>query len=209
MEKMVSLLMFDYDGVLVDSFQDVAAIFVAVCHQCGFQAIRSPEHFRSMFEDNFFISMKALGAKEETINTILTIYGNQVSNNMNNTNMFDGVQDMLQDLSSNHPLYVITSNLSHVPLTVFQKHGVDCIRGVFGAEKEKSKIKKMNKIMECYPDLTPYYVGDTKGDMIEGKEAGALTVAVTWGWHSEEKLAEGKPDYIIHSPEELSHLLKK
>ena len=56
-------------------------------------------------------------------------------------------------------------------------------------------------------DMPAFYVGDTKGDMIEGKQAGAVTVAVTWGWHSTEKLTEGSPDYMVHTPTELKNLL--
>ena len=61
--------------------------------------------------------------------------------------------------------------------------------------------------MSRYQDLPGYYVGDTKGDMIEGKKAGALTVAVTWGWHTREKLADASPDHMVHTPAELVTLL--
>jgi phosphoglycolate phosphatase-like HAD superfamily hydrolase len=44
-------------------------------------------------------------------------------------------------------------------------------------------------------------------DKIEGKKAGAVTVAVTWGWHSKEKLADASPDHMVHTPAELVTLL--
>lgn len=40
--------------------------------------------------------------------------------------------------------------------------------------------------------------------MVEGREAGAHPIAVTWGWHTEERLIKGNPDYIAHSPQELA-----
>ncbi len=206
---MRALVMFDYDGVLVDSFRAVAPVFLAVCHQCGFTGIESHEHFNSMFEENFFSSLKSLGADEGTINTILSEFGKKTSGIVENSPMFQGTRNMLVSLSVKYPLYVITSNLSHVPLTVFQKHGIDSFQEVLGAEKEKSKIKKIQQTIEKHPGCTPYYIGDTKGDILEGREAGAVTVAVTWGWHTREKLAEGNPDYIIHSPKDLTDLLTK
>jgi phosphoglycolate phosphatase len=48
-----------------------------------------------------------------------------------------------------------------------------------------------------------YYIGDTTGDIKEGKEAGVKTVGVTWGWHSKEKMASAKPDYLFDTPQEL------
>ena len=61
--------------------------------------------------------------------------------------------------------------------------------------------------MDRYQDLPAFYVGDTKGDMIEGRQAGAVTLAVTWGWHSAEKLTEGTPDNMVLTPVELEKLL--
>ncbi len=35
------------------------------------------------------------------------------------------------------------------------------------------------------------------------RAAGAKTVAVTWGWHSEEQLRKARPDAVVHHPSEL------
>jgi phosphoglycolate phosphatase len=48
-----------------------------------------------------------------------------------------------------------------------------------------------------------YYIGDTTGDIREAKMAGIRTVAVTWGWHSRERLAKLQPDYLIDNPSDL------
>ena len=61
--------------------------------------------------------------------------------------------------------------------------------------------------MSRYRDLPAYYVGDTKGDMIEGKKAGAVTVAVTWGWHTADNLAEASPDHTVNTLSALENIL--
>ena len=48
-----------------------------------------------------------------------------------------------------------------------------------------------------------YYVCDTVGDIREARDAGIRTVAVTWGWHSRERLAAAHPDRLIDVPEKL------
>ena len=48
-----------------------------------------------------------------------------------------------------------------------------------------------------------WFIGDTTGDIREAKAVGIKTIAVTWGWHSREKLAAVEPDYLIDRPEEL------
>jgi len=53
-------------------------------------------------------------------------------------------------------------------------------------------------------------VGDTVGDVLEGRQAGIRTMAVTWGWHSEERLAQAEPDLIVRTPQEvLAHLQQR
>ncbi|MGZ3648342.1 MAG: HAD family hydrolase [Syntrophales bacterium] len=46
-------------------------------------------------------------------------------------------------------------------------------------------------------------MGDTTGDIKEARLAGVRTVAVTWGWHSKEKLETVRPDYLIETVKDL------
>jgi phosphoglycolate phosphatase len=54
-----------------------------------------------------------------------------------------------------------------------------------------------------------WYVGDTVGDVVEGRQAGARTVAVTWGWHDENLLRGARPDHVASSPHELVELIDR
>ena len=55
---------------------------------------------------------------------------------------------------------------------ILKKENIDCFNEVIGAEIERSKIKKIQQTMSRYRDLPAFYVGDTKGDMIEGEASG-------------------------------------
>jgi phosphoglycolate phosphatase len=71
-----------------------------------------------------------------------------------------------------------------------------------------SKEEKILYAIKKY-DVAPqdiYYIGDTTGDIKEGKQAGVKTVGITWGWHSKEKMAAAKPDYLFDAPQELLQL---
>jgi len=41
------------------------------------------------------------------------------------------------------------------------------------------------------------YIGDAPTDIIAGRKAGVLTMAVTWGYHSLEELEKCNPDFMI------------
>ncbi len=200
--------MFDYDGVIVDSADVFATTFLAACRSCGYAGIRTHEQVIRLFDGNFFEALARLGLSSEKIDEILgDAFKREVRKHIAKVKPFHGIHESLKALSRHNVLTVITSNASSMVKRLFEKEGIACFDEVVGAETERSKVKKIQKTISRHQGLPAYYVGDTKGDMIEGSKAGAVTIAVTWGWHSAEKLTEASPDYMVHTPAELEKLL--
>ena len=201
------LIMFDYDGVIVDSVDVFATTFLAASRSCGYTGIKTQEQVIRLFDGNFFEALVQLGLSSDKINEILGEAFERKLRHAAKVKPFHGIHGSLKAISRRNVLTVITSNASQIVWQFFEEEGIACFDEVAGAEIERSKVKKIQKTMSRYQDLPGYYVGDTKGDMIEGKKAGAVTVAVTWGWHSAEKLTEASPDYMVHKMTELEKLL--
>lgn len=53
------------------------------------------------------------------------------------------------------------------------------------------------------------FIGDSNHEIEVGKQAGIKTIAVTWGFTSEEKLKSMNPDFIAHNIGELENILLK
>ncbi|MDQ7094541.1 HAD family hydrolase [Desulfosporosinus sp. PR] len=204
----MALVMFDYDGVIVDSLDVFTLRFSQACREHGFEQIKAPQDVISLFEGNVYETMSKRGVAESTIDGILRRYEALQGVQLGNLQLFKGIPEALEQISHKHDIYVITSNLSSATIQVLKQHGISSFKGVMGAEKEKSKIRKILAVMSLYPGTPAYYVGDTKGDMIEGKKAGTMTIGVTWGWHTLEKIKEGLPDHLVGTPRELAELLQ-
>ena len=204
---MNALIMFDYDGVIVDSFELFSACFMKACHQNKFYEPDSPEKILALFESNVFEALLGFGLDDNSVHQILETFQSDIGASQNDMRLFDGISDTLKKIAKNNKIVIITSNISKAAKQVLINNGVSCFEDVLGAEKEKSKVKKIRQTMARYPGLPAFYIGDTKGDMIEGRKAGAITVAVLWGWHAVEKLEEGSPDHFVRSPEALLDLL--
>jgi len=204
---MNALIMFDYDGVIVDSFELFSSCFMKACHQNNFNELNSPEKVLALFEANVFEALLAFGLHDHSINRILETFQSDIAAYQNDLRLFDGISGTLKKISANNKIVIITSNVTMAAKRVLQNNGVNCFEDILGAEIEKSKVKKIRITMARYPGLSAYYVGDTKGDMIEGRKAGAITVAALWGWHAAKKLEEGAPDHFVRSPEALLDLL--
>jgi phosphoglycolate phosphatase len=204
---MRALVMFDYDGVIVDSFELFSACFMKACHQNNFYELNSPEKILALFETNVFEALLGFGLDDHSINRILETFQSDIGAYQNDMRLFDGISHTLRKISKKNKIVIITSNISMAAKQVLINNGIYCFEDVLGAEKEKSKVKKIRLTMARYPGLPAYYIGDTKGDMIEGRKAGAITVAALWGWHAVKKLEEGAPDHFVCSPEALLDLL--
>jgi phosphoglycolate phosphatase len=76
---------------------------------------------------------------------------------------------------------------------------------IFGSDFRFSKKEKIDYALAKYRIAREraFYIGDTAGDILEARAAGVRSVAVTWGWHSRERLAAVNPDYLVDTPEGL------
>lgn len=204
----MSLVMFDYDGVIANSLDAHVKSFLAAFHKNGFAKLNTSQDIIDLYEDNVYQSMADLGLSEEKIDRILASYKIIQDKLLDQIDFFPQMAESLHELSLNHKIYIITSNMADVVQNALDKKGVIGVEKVMGLERSKSKIKKIYMAMALHPNLPAYYVGDTKGDIYEGKRAGTITVGVAWGWHGPDKLMESSPDHLIYQPEELIELLK-
>ena len=172
----MALIMFDYDGVIVDSLKFLTENFIDACNENGFYDITSQDQLLNLFDGNMYENMLTYGLDIRIVDQIINMLKIRENENIENLRLFKGIEDALNTISQKNKLFIITSNHSSTVINMLEKNKITCFEDVIGAEKEKSKIKKIKSTMSKYPNLTAYYVGDTKGDMLEGKIAGANTI---------------------------------
>ena len=202
---MQRVLLFDYDGVIVDSLEAVCSSFLEACQAHGFTQLRGQQDFLRLLDANLYEGLTAAGLPGAAVVPILKTMDARQAGRRPYT-FFHGMPDVLSRLALEHVLFIVTSNHSTIVADFLSRHGLHCFADILGADKERSKARKIQQVMAQYPEHQCYYIGDTKGDMLEGAQAGAHTVAVAWGWHAPEHLAAAQPTHLVHSPAELLHL---
>ncbi|PKN84228.1 MAG: hypothetical protein CVU51_10865, partial [Deltaproteobacteria bacterium HGW-Deltaproteobacteria-1] len=203
----MNLLLFDFDGVLVDSI-DVYEKTVTDClQQIGQPLTRGREEFLELFEGNFYESLVEKGVDMDKFTAASA--GILAKINYAEMKPFDAIRPVLRELKKNHPLVVISSNDTPTireALRLYDFNGI--FDDILGSDFMLSKTEKILYIIQKY-SVKPqdiYYIGDTTGDIKEGKQAGIKTVGVTWGWHSKGKMADSRPDYLFDHPQDLLNL---
>lgn len=200
------LLLFDFDGVIADSFAEFFEAFTGVCTEMGFQRLNSKESLLRLFDGNVVRQLWKAGFPFWRIKALARRFAPRIAAANQQIQPFPGMPDLLNGLAAAHPTYVVSSNASAHVEAFCARFGIAGLRGAIGSDQETSKVKKIRALRKRHPDHEAYYVGDTKGDMLEGRQAGAKTVAVAWGWHPLPRLREGQPNHVVQTPQDLRFL---
>ena len=200
---MTKVLLFDFDGVIADTLDYFLESFLDSCAEHGHHHINDKQTFLNLFDSNLYEAMEAAGITAGEIPSVMQGMKDRLIHRGLSYTHYPEIPEILHQLAEKHTLYIITSNHSQPVHEFLAQHDITCFAGVLGSDHHTSKIAKIEQVNAAHPDAELFYIGDTKGDMLEGRAARVKTVAATWGWHPHGKLVEAAPDHIAHKPTDL------
>jgi phosphoglycolate phosphatase len=204
MENGRKLILFDFDGVLVDSLAFYERMVNLCLESLGEPLLRDRQEYLDIFESNFYTGISRRGVDVAAFTRVSA----QIAPTLDydEVRAFEGLKPVLEALRQRHILLVVSSNSSGIIEKILLRDGLDrYFEDILGLEFKLSKIDKIRDALAHFQARRQdtYYIGDTAGDIREARQAGVRTVAVTWGWHSHDKLALTEPDYLVDTPEAL------
>jgi phosphoglycolate phosphatase len=201
---MKKLLLFDFDGVVVDSL-DIYEKTVRDClEKIGQPIIKTRADFLDLYQDNFYASLAERGVNLDAFMAAAVDILEQVDYSA--MHPFPELIPVLAKLRKDNILVIISSSDSaDIRLILRLQQLQDYFHDVLGSDIHFSKKEKILQALAKYviDKRDACYIGDTIGDIKEARAVGIKTIAVTWGWHSREMLVTAKPDHLIDRPEEL------
>ena len=197
------LVMFDYDGVIVDSFEVFTTALIDACRMAGIPGVTSPEEVLGLFEGNVYDSLEAKGAGDAAIRDAVGRAAGALHRALPWLRPFPLMPQVLTELASARRVVVVTSNEELVVRAFLVKHRIDGVE-VAGAETGRSKVEKIERLLAEHPHQEPvWFVSDTAGDMREARLAGVTPLGVSWGWHEPEQLLEAGAEAIADTPADM------
>jgi phosphoglycolate phosphatase len=197
------IVMFDFDGVIADSWCAQKGAFVDALRSCGLHEIATSATFRDLLDANWFEALLEAGVPEEVVLEIEQGFGAGPT-----PELFPGMAEVIERLAEAHPVVVITSSDTSDVERILQERQVRGVVEVIGGDVEPSKTRKIRSVRRRFGEhREAWYVCDTTGDVAEAKAAGACTVGASWGWHGEERLLLAGPDRMARRPSDLLDLL--
>ncbi len=205
-----SAVFFDLDGTLVDSRQDLARALNSSLEFYGAPALTVDVVTDLIGEGAFRLVEKALPAGfAYTVEQVLERFLKEYERNLViDTVPYPGIPRVLEKLSADCPLAVVTNKREDLSEEVLEKLGLrrfmSLVVGPDTAGERKPSPAPLRYALDGLGIGEParvLMVGDSSFDVIAGAAAGVGTVAVTWGYRPREELTGA--DYIIDRPDEL------
>lgn len=209
---MINTIIFDYDGVIIDSFMTVYETYKLICAKMSLKIPNSPSDFKSIYGFDSNEYFKNLGLDKNKSENIRKLFREEIIKK--NPLPFKGVNNVLKELSKNYVLIVLSSAYEDELYSKLEKYDlIKYFNLVIGRKHHTdlfSKKKFVEIIMHKYnlESENIVMIGDRNIDYLEAKKAGLKnTLIVDYGWgYSKSFVPEQK--IIINSPKDIIRAIK-
>ena len=208
----IKLIIFDLDGTLVDSLDDLAAAINHVRKVFGLPQFTRSEVREILGSGQRLVDRAFQEAGPAELERARTEYFSYIDDHLPaSARVYPGVADTLAELEKDRVLMAIFSNkYSSFSRKLLKSLGLDAyFSAILGPDSLPFRKPSPEPILKLLRDFhlearEGIIVGDSMNDILAGKNAGVVTVGCSYGYGNASELADA--DYHIASLPELLKL---
>ncbi len=208
-------LLFDLDGTLVDSGDDIAASTNHVLSQDHLPRLRREQVLQMLGDGAAVLVERAYahhGAKTP-MDAVARYREHYRAHCLDATRLYSGVEEMLRGLAPERRIAVATNKPIAFARQIVTGLGLDeVVDTVVGPESADGPKPSPGMLLAALEDLghdpgDAVMIGDSPTDVEAGHHAGTATIAVFWGYRDRDLLEASRPDLVASTVEELARLI--
>lgn len=208
----MAIILFDFDGVLADTLDDLLSFAREACAQLGFPRNPTPADLDVLETMSFVDYGQQLKLPPQHIDAFVSQCLRMFNQRLRPPEIFEGMGQVVTEAAKSNTIAIVTGNTTPTVEEFLKENNLhEHIRLVIGVEQKGSRPEKirlvLRKLGQC--EEAAYMVGDAVSDIRAARETSIKSIAVGWGHQSPSRLMTEKPDYLVDSPQELLGLLKK
>ena len=209
----MALIIFDFDGVLADTLDDLIRFGQEVCDELGVKHVVRKADLSNLEFMSFASFGRACEVPEPLVDEFVQRCLKRFAEKESPPAIFNELSTIVRYLSINNTIAIITTNSSQNVNAFLVEHGLSgCIHAVYGVDSPGSKAEKISLARHRHSTGTKpesvFMVGDSLSDIRAAKETTTTSIAVTWGHQSLDYLLSGEPDYIANFPHDLIEIIE-
>ena len=205
-------VIWDLDGTLLNTLEDLAASTNAALTACGLPA-RTIEEVRGFVGNGIgkLIERAVPGGKERPL--FQPVYdafvAHYAEHSRDTTRPYDGVIELLDALLEKGVKMAIVSNkIDFAVKALSRAYFGERMCSAVGDDPSRRRKPAPDSVLVAMKELgvakeETIYVGDSDVDVMTAHNAGLVCCAVSWGFRSAQSLEEAGADSISATPEEL------
>lgn len=216
---MTGLVIFDLDGTLLNTIEDLGTACNHALEMCGFPQRDMKEYNTLVGRGIYNLFRDVLPPSSRSEEMIMKMKGYFIPfydlHKCDKTRPYDGIYEMLDSLASAGIKMAVASNkyqdgTEKLVRKYFGKYRFEKILGQRDGLPIKPDPMIVQEAMEAAGVTDKdevVYCGDSDVDMQTGLNAGVTTIGVLWGFRTREELLRYVPWAIADSPAQLSALI--
>jgi len=197
---MNKFILFDFDGVIVDSFEIAFSVKNMMCPSI------TREAYRALFEGNINDTIMDDIMHDDKCRHDLDFNAEYIPKIKEQVQVFSGMKEAIQQLAISYNLVIISSTDSALVKEVLERDNLaKCFKEIFGNDVHKSKVEKIKMVFSKFGVTSGdcVFVTDTLGDMREAEKMKIGSIGVSWGFQQLETLKKGNSFKIVDRPDQL------
>ena len=213
---MVQAVIFDLDGTLLDTLDDLAAAVNHALQSCGYPLRTRDEVRRFIGNGVVKLMQRAMPAdvsQPEFDRCFASFRSYYLSHMTDLTRVFPGILPLLEALRDRGIQTAVVSNKLHAGVTgLCNDYFGSLLSCAFGVQTESERKPNPVNVLRALDHIGvqkehAVYVGDSEVDVQTARNAGLRCVGVTWGYRDKDTLLQAGAGALIDSPNQLLTLL--
>ena len=209
---MKTAILFDLDGTLLDTLQDLIDSTNATLAHFGYP-LRTAEEVRQ-FVGNGALRLFELalpeGSTPQTVAEALAWFKEYYpAHSQIKTKPYDGILEALEEIRKEFPVAVVSNKPDVAAKPLCKTYFGDIYaQGESSACPRKPAPDMVFAAMKALGAESCIYVGDSEVDVLTAKNAGVPCLSVLWGFRDKQILVEAGAEHFCENPKDLLKLLK-
>lgn len=202
-------IIFDFDGTLCDSLSELRKILNELSPRYGYVPV-TDEMVPLLRGKGTLELIHFLKVPLHRLPSIARECRKRLSERLAGLSPFPGLDEELRELSAQYRMGILSSNSEENIRAFLEMNGWNFFSFIYSGSSlfGKTRLLKRCLLEQGLDPRSTIYVGDEVRDIDSAKRAGVKSLAVGWGFHSEERLLGQGPHGIISSPSAIQGAIR-
>ncbi|MBP5305133.1 MAG: HAD family hydrolase [Lachnospiraceae bacterium] len=217
-EKMINTVIFDMDGTVLDTLEDLTDAINYVMGRFGLP-VRSINECRQFVGNGIKVALNLASDEkypDETLNEMVGVFKEYYDVHcLDKTGPYRGIPELINDLSENgFKVGIVSNKIDSAVKELNAKFFAENVKVAIGERPNVRRKPAPDTVLEAMKELgstkdETIYVGDSEVDIETAKNTGIPCISVLWGFRDRDVLENAGGKFYAEKPAEILEVIKK